>query len=143
MLNLNPLLELDGYFILMDWLEIPMLRRRSLQFVRRQLLSKIAARASFSREEKIFAVFGVLALGYTVGVTGLVLFFWQSRVSSVLESVGGWVFWVLVGLIVVVVGIPLALGLWVLGYKAGQWGPVGGYTGGYLWGARQTRRRPC
>ncbi|MEJ2293094.1 MAG: hypothetical protein P8Y05_15470, partial [Deinococcales bacterium] len=27
--NLNPLLELDGYFILSDWLGIPMLRQRS------------------------------------------------------------------------------------------------------------------
>ena len=33
-INLNPLLELDGYFILIDWLEIPMLRQRSLDYWR-------------------------------------------------------------------------------------------------------------
>ena len=37
--NLNPLLELDGYFMLIDWLEMPMLRKRSLDFVRRNLLN--------------------------------------------------------------------------------------------------------
>ena len=62
--NLNPLLEWDGYFMLMDWLKLPMLRKRSMNFVRRNLLSKIVGRASFNREEKIFAVFGVLALVY-------------------------------------------------------------------------------
>ena len=33
---LNPLLEWDGYFMLMDWLEIPNLRKRSMSFVRRK-----------------------------------------------------------------------------------------------------------
>ena len=48
------------------------------------------------------------------------LFFWQSRVSSVLDAAGGWVFWLLVGLIAVVIGIPLALAMWALGYRAAQ-----------------------
>ena len=41
--NLNPLLELDGYYLLMDWLEIPMLRRKSLEFVRSGLWAKLRA----------------------------------------------------------------------------------------------------
>ena len=118
--NLNPLLEWDGYFILMDWLEIPMLRKRSLDFVKRNLLNKIITRASFSREERVFAVFGVLALVYTVVMIVVGLFFWQSRVSSVLEYAGGWVFWLLIGLIAVVVGIPLALVIVVMGYRAAK-----------------------
>ncbi|HFQ92730.1 MAG TPA: cyclic nucleotide-binding domain-containing protein, partial [Anaerolineae bacterium] len=36
-INLNPLLELDGYFILMDWLEMPGLRPRSFQFWRQKV----------------------------------------------------------------------------------------------------------
>ena len=122
--NLNPLLEWDGYFMLMDWLEIPMLRRRSMDFVRRSLLSKIVTRGSFSREEKIFAVFGILALVYTVLVISMVLFFWQSRVSGVLDLIGGWVFWLLIGLIALVIGVPVALGIAILGYKVAQRGRV-------------------
>ena len=117
LMNLNPLLEWDGYYMLMDWLELPNLRKRSMDFVKRNLLNKIVSRASFSREEKIFAVFGVMALVYTVMVIGVALFFWQSRVSSVLGYAGGWVFWLLIGLIAVVIGIPVALALGVLGYK--------------------------
>ena len=122
--NLNPLLEWDGYFILMDWLEIPMLRKRSLDFVRRNMMNKIFLREAFTREEKIFAVFGVTALMYTVTMIGVALFFWQSRVSNVLESVGGWVFWLLIGLIVLVLGIPAALAVGVLGYRAAHRGQI-------------------
>ena len=118
--NLNPLLEWDGYFMLMDWLEIPMLRKRSMDFVRRNLLNKVTSRSSFSREEKIFAIFGVMAVLYTVGMIGFALFFWQSRVSSVLDYAGGWIFWLLIGLIGVVIGIPLLLGVGVLAYRAAQ-----------------------
>ena len=31
--NLNPFLALDGYYLLMDWLEVPNLRARGLAFV--------------------------------------------------------------------------------------------------------------
>ncbi len=63
--NLNPLLQLDGYFILMDWLEMPMLRARALDFVRKDLWPKLLSGESFEREEKIFAVFGLLSLVWT------------------------------------------------------------------------------
>ena len=70
-LNLNPLLQLDGYYILMDWLDIPMLRERSITFVRQDLKKKIQKRERFNREEGIFAIFGLLALAWT----GLAVFF--------------------------------------------------------------------
>jgi hypothetical protein len=60
-MNLNPLLKLDGYYILMDWLEIPRLREKSLAFIGKPLREKLRKRDSFSRDEKIFAVFGVLS----------------------------------------------------------------------------------
>ncbi|MCD4687585.1 MAG: hypothetical protein K8S97_16780, partial [Anaerolineae bacterium] len=60
-MNLNPLLKLDGYYILMDWLEIPRLREKSLAFIGPPLRKKLRKREPFTRDEKIFAVFGVLA----------------------------------------------------------------------------------
>lgn len=63
--NLNPLLKLDGYYILMDWLEIPRLRERSMAFVRSGLAGKIRARERLARDERIFAVFGVLSALWT------------------------------------------------------------------------------
>ncbi len=60
--NLNPLLKLDGYYILMDWLELPSLRERSLAFVRTELIPRLRQKAPLSHEERIFAIFGMLAL---------------------------------------------------------------------------------
>ncbi|MFO7540000.1 MAG: hypothetical protein R6X32_18325, partial [Chloroflexota bacterium] len=39
--NLNPLLELDGYFILMDWLDMPGLRRRAFHFWRYDVWTRL------------------------------------------------------------------------------------------------------
>lgn len=97
--NLNPLLELDGYYLLMDSLEIPMLRRRSLAFIRGGLWEKFkalpaleapgrlrAALASFSREEKIFAVFGLLSAAWTAYAIYMGAYFWQQRLAGALRD---------------------------------------------------------
>jgi putative peptide zinc metalloprotease protein len=46
-MNLIPLLELDGYYILADLIEIPDLRERSLVFMRRDLFHKLRIRERF------------------------------------------------------------------------------------------------
>jgi putative peptide zinc metalloprotease protein len=79
--NLNPLLKLDGYFLLMDWLEMPRLRERSIAFVRKGLWSKLVGRERFSREERIFAVFGVLALLW--GVFFIFMLIWTNSSALV------------------------------------------------------------
>ncbi|GAG03845.1 unnamed protein product, partial [marine sediment metagenome] len=55
LLDLNPLLELDGYYALADRLEIPDLRERSLRFIRRELWAKLKKRVPLSRDERIYA----------------------------------------------------------------------------------------
>ena len=87
-LNLNPLIELDGYFILMDWLEMPSLRKRSLAFLQEKLFAKIKAREKFASDERIFLVFGLLALVYTVYTVGLAALVFQNVVWGIL--VGMW-----------------------------------------------------
>ena len=114
LLNLNPLLEWDGYFVLMDWLEIPMLRKRSMDFVKRKFLNKIISRESFSREERIFAVFGTMAMLYSVFIVSVILFFWQSRVTGALgqlENMSGWVPPLIMALLAVAIGIPVGMAL--------------------------------
>lgn len=64
-LNLNPLLKYDGYYILMDWLEIPRLRERSFNFVRHQLRKKVKEGQKLTREEKIFTIYGFSATVFT------------------------------------------------------------------------------
>ncbi|GAB4499729.1 MAG: hypothetical protein OHK0052_15180 [Anaerolineales bacterium] len=69
--QLNPLLHYDGYFILMDWLEIPRLRERSIAFVQTQFWSKLRQRQTFTRQERLFAIFGVLSVVWTIVTLGL------------------------------------------------------------------------
>ena len=50
-LNLIPLLELDGYWILSDLIQMPDLRPRSLQFIQRDLWHKLRVREHFTPQE--------------------------------------------------------------------------------------------
>lgn len=77
--NLNPLLKYDGYYILMDWLEIPRLRDRAIAFVRQDLWPKLRTRERFSDEERIFAIFGGLSLAWTLVILGLAAVVWGGR----------------------------------------------------------------
>ena len=70
-MNLNPLLKLDGYYILMDWLEIPRLREKSLAFITGPLRKKLRQRERLTRDELIFTVFGALSAFWTALTLGL------------------------------------------------------------------------
>ncbi|HZS01100.1 MAG TPA: cyclic nucleotide-binding domain-containing protein [Chloroflexota bacterium] len=112
-LNLLPLLELDGYFLLMDWLELPLLRARSLAFVRGDLWRKLKAREPFNREERIFGIFGSLALVYSVFAIYAALFFWFNRLRHLVAD--AWQqdspFWrILIAVVIVAFGVPVAFG---------------------------------
>lgn len=87
--NMNPLLKLDGYYLLMDWLEIPRLRERSMQFVYKGIWTKIKARERFSRDEIIFTLFGVAALLYTGAMIFLVIWAFGSSIVGFLVSLFG------------------------------------------------------
>jgi putative peptide zinc metalloprotease protein len=66
-MNLNPLLKWDGYYILMDYLEIPNLRARSFSFLSSgKPFYKLLHREKFNREERIFTIYGSLAIFYSV-----------------------------------------------------------------------------
>lgn len=66
--NLNPLLKLDGYYMLSDWLEIPNLRSRA--FAMLDGLVKGQPFRGDSRERHIFLWYGVLGGAYTVAIAG-------------------------------------------------------------------------
>ncbi len=67
LVNFNPLIKLDGYYLLSDWLEVPNLRRRSFAWIG-SLLKRAAGVLPrlpeiSPRERRIFTLYGVLALG--------------------------------------------------------------------------------
>ena len=75
--NMNPLIPLDGYFALTDWLEIPNLRQRAQAYVgwwvRRYVLRLELPEPPVSeREKRVFLIYGTLAVCYVTFLLGLV-----------------------------------------------------------------------
>ncbi|MCP5095330.1 MAG: hypothetical protein GY943_07255, partial [Chloroflexi bacterium] len=90
-INLNPLLELDGYFILMDWLDMPGLRARAFRFWRKSLWDKIKTGKtppqiweSLNQPERIFTLYGALAFIYSAYALWFAFYFWQERLAKFL-----------------------------------------------------------
>jgi multidrug efflux pump subunit AcrA (membrane-fusion protein) len=78
-LNFNPLIPLDGYYALMDWLEIPNLRARSFEYLRAYLRRNLLGMdlplpPVTPREKKIFLIYGSLAFLYTFFLLGMIGF---------------------------------------------------------------------
>ncbi len=68
--NFNPLIKLDGYYLLSDWLDIPNLRPKAFAYLgnvlKRRLLGwPIEKIEATRRERKIFPVYSILALLYS------------------------------------------------------------------------------
>jgi multidrug resistance efflux pump len=78
-LNMNPLIKLDGYYLLSDWLDIPNLRQRSFQYVGhgiRRMLGAGAARAApdlAPRERRALLAYGLLATTFSCWLLSAVL----------------------------------------------------------------------
>jgi putative peptide zinc metalloprotease protein len=114
-LNLNPLLELDGYFVLVDVLEKPRLRARALAFISGPLWTKLWRRERLSREEWLFAAFGALAGVWSVIAIWLGMQFWTRHLGPLVQAnwaAGGPL---TRGLLVVLAGLLAIAGLIVAG----------------------------
>ena len=79
--NANPLIKLDGYYFLSQWLRLPNLMDRSRAYWRgllRRILfgERNPEAARFGRRERtIYAVFGLLSFIYTVGLRVFIVIF--------------------------------------------------------------------
>jgi putative peptide zinc metalloprotease protein len=79
--NLNPLIERDGYHLLVDALGEPDLRRRAREQLRRRLAGHRAARD----EPRSVLVYGIVALGWgllAAGVVGAMTYVYASRIAG-------------------------------------------------------------
>ena len=76
--NLNPLIKLDGYYLLSDWLEIPNLRQRAFQYLGGRISRPWAALTGrlqkvSGRERRIYLIYGLLAGTYTFWILSLII----------------------------------------------------------------------
>jgi putative peptide zinc metalloprotease protein len=79
LVNLNPLLELDGYYIVMDLLEIPNLRARALAYLGSVLCGRALPEP---RLGPVFMMFGAASLAYGVTIGIGVLWAWRHYVDG-------------------------------------------------------------
>jgi CRP-like cAMP-binding protein/Zn-dependent protease len=86
LMNLIPLLELDGYWIFADFIQVPDLRKRSLQFVQGDIWHKLRTRESFSKQELGLAAYGTIGIAFTVFSFYTAYFFWQRIFGGIVTS---------------------------------------------------------
>jgi CRP-like cAMP-binding protein len=124
LMNFNPLLELDGYYLLVDLLEKPLLRARALAFVRGRLWTKLRHRQSFSREEVFFTFFGLAAASYSYFAILLALRFWELRLLPMVRGAllsGDFVARSTALVLAALVAAPVLMTVWALVRRFGRW----------------------
>jgi len=76
--NLNPLIKLDGYYLLSDWLDVPNLNRRAMAYVSSRFgtlfgMRDMAAEPPSPRERRVLLIYGILALTFSFTFLGWIV----------------------------------------------------------------------
>jgi len=87
--NLLPILDLDGYHILSDALDAPLLRQRALAFVRAAAIRKVQRRERWKPGEIGLALYGASAVVASLGMLGLGVWIWQQRAAGLAHELLG------------------------------------------------------
>jgi len=85
-LNLVPMLELDGYWILSDLIQVPDLRPMSLRFLRYDLWAKLRRRERFSKQEIGLGLYAVLGVAFTIVSVYWSIFFWEEVFGGLVRA---------------------------------------------------------
>ncbi len=122
LINLTPMLELDGYFILSDAIRVPDLRPRSLAFVRHDLWAKLRRRERFSSVDVGLLLFGTIGVAFTVFVLVSTFWFWQRTFGGLIGSLWNAGAAGVVALVVLVsfLGAPVIRGVVLLARGVGR-----------------------
>jgi len=86
LLNLVPMLELDGYWILSDAIRVPDLRPRSLAFMRHDLWAKLRRRERFSVSEIGIGLYGTVGVVFTIFCLLSAAFFWRRTFGGLVTN---------------------------------------------------------
>jgi len=85
-LNLVPMLELDGYWILSDLIQVPDLRPRSLQFIQHDLWHMIRARERLTPQEWGLGGYAVAGVAFTIFSFWTGYLFWRVIFKNLIIS---------------------------------------------------------
>lgn len=103
--NFNPLIKLDGYYLLSDWVDIPNLRKKAFEYLgsvfKRNILGWPIDKIEIpKRKRKIYLYYSLFALAYSLF---LLVYLFVIAAKFLLAKTGGW------GLLVFTVIIIYAL----------------------------------
>jgi putative peptide zinc metalloprotease protein len=84
--NLNPLLEYDGYYLLMDWLERPNLRRKSLAWLGTGFPAALRNPARFIGHG-LELWYGIGTIAYILALTAWLLFAYRFTLEGWIERI--------------------------------------------------------
>lgn len=102
--NFNPLIKLDGYYLLSDWLEIPNLRRKAFRYlgnvIQRRVLGWDIERLEVDRRQRfIYLGYSLTALIYSVWLLGYVI--WLVTSFLLVKAGPGGLMLFLIGMLVI------------------------------------------
>src|SRR6185369_11043197 len=80
--NLNPFLALDGYYLVMAWLEVPNLQARGLSWVAGRFRGRAPAWGQLDREGRLVALYGMLAICWLIIALNLAYRVYVDRVAG-------------------------------------------------------------
>jgi len=98
--NMNPLIKLDGYYVLMSWLDIPRLRERSFEWVGarfRALFTRDTSKVprATRRERRVFLIYGLASMAYSILILTVVLRFLRHVFVSNFHETGVVIFMII------------------------------------------------
>jgi putative peptide zinc metalloprotease protein len=119
--NINPLIKLDGYYFLSDYLDIPNLRQRAFSYLGTQVkrVFRSAAQSTTgtsSRERWIYVTYGLLAFAYSFWLSGYVALWFG---GLLVDRYQGWGFVLFSALLLAVFRRPLGRGFATLRVASG------------------------
>lgn len=92
LLNLNPFIKLDGYYLLSDWWRIPNLREKAITYFRGRAASFFLGapppRVGQPGERRVLFWFGTASFFYTVFLVGLIAYGMSRRLLGTLHGTG-------------------------------------------------------
>lgn len=121
LINLNPLLEFDGYYALSDLLEIPNLRSRAFSYIRSLSLVRIQrGEEKIDRTGWIYLMYGMLGGIFTLFTILVTLYIWEAHVADLADELLNKKYeldHIVSSLIIVVLLLPFIAGMIFQGYQ--------------------------
>lgn len=85
-LNLVPLLELDGYWILSDLIQVPDLRPRSIEFIQHDLWHKLRTSERLTGQELGLGLYAIMGILFSIFCFSTAFFFWRRIFGGLISS---------------------------------------------------------